>query len=208
MDDLSSGPAAQPRIIVLTAPSGAGKSSIARKVLRVMPHVTFSVSATTRAPRDGETDGVHYHFLAAEEFDERIRGGDFVEYEEVYPGLLYGTLVAAVDAATTEHPVLLDIDVQGALRVKKIFGDDTLAIFIAPPSFEELEQRLTGRGTETSADVHTRLDRARVEMTFQNAFDCSVVNDDLEIATDEAISQIARFLQHLPLKPDETHGRR
>jgi guanylate kinase len=142
---------------------------------------------------------VHYHFLTPDAFREYIKDGRFVEYEEVYPGLLYGTLVSEVDAATNERPVLLDIDVRGALRVKQIFGSDALAIFIAPPSFEELEQRLTGRGTETSEGVLTRLDRARTEMTFADSFDGVVVNDDLEIATDEAISHVARFLQGLPL---------
>jgi len=169
-----------------------------------MPHVAFSVSATTRTPREGEVDGAHYHFLTPAEFDRRMREGHFVEHEEVYPGLLYGTLVAAIDRATNDNPVLLDIDVRGALRVKEIFGSDALAIFIAPPSFHELEERLTGRGTETSADVVTRLERAKVEMTYIDRFDCVVVNDDLEIATDEAISHVARFLQQLPLNRGES----
>ncbi len=159
-----------------------------------MPNIRFSVSATTRGPRPAETDGVHYHFISATAFDQAVRAGRFIEFEEVYPGLLYGTMVDEVDDATPENPVLLDIDVRGALRVKEIFGDEALAIFIAPPSFKELELRLTGRGTESTDAVATRLKRARVEMTYEDKFDCVVVNDDVERATDEAISLVARFL--------------
>ncbi len=184
-----------PRIIVLTAPSGAGKSSIARRILAAIPAVRFSVSATTRAPREHETDGIHYHFLSATEFDARIEGDEFVEFEEVYPGLRYGTLVAEVGSATREAPVLLDIDVKGALRVKELFGADVMAIFVAPPSVEELAERLLARGTESEAAVRMRLDRARLEMTWRDSFDHVVVNDDLERASAEAITLVSRFLQ-------------
>lgn len=137
---------------------------------------------------------MHYHFISAPAFDRAIRDGRFVEFEEVYPGLLYGTMVDEVDHATPTSPVLLDIDVKGALRVKEIFGDEAFAIFIAPPSFEELKMRLTGRGTESSDAVETRLRRARVEMTYEGKFDSVVVNDEVERATDEATSLVAQFL--------------
>lgn len=184
-----------PRIIVLTAPSGAGKSTIARRLLRAMPNVRFSVSATTRTPRTTETPGVHYHFMSNAEFDRGVRDRRFIEYEEVYPGLRYGTLVSEVDSADTRNPVLLDIDVRGARRVKEIFGDDALTIFIAPPSFDELAARLTGRATETGDALRTRLERARDEMAWAGRFDFVVLNRDVEDATDEVMEVVRGFLE-------------
>jgi guanylate kinase len=179
---------------VLTAPSGAGKSTIARRILRALPSTSFSVSATTRPPRPNEVDGVNYHFLTDEEFDRCIREGHFVEYEEVYPGIRYGTLVSEVAAASNEHPKVLDIDVRGAWRVKQLFDGEALTIFIEPPSFEELAARLTGRATETPEAVVTRLERARSEMSWAARFDHIVVNDDLEEAADQALGLVQAFL--------------
>lgn len=181
-------------IVVLTAPSGAGKTTIAHRVLEAMPAMQFSVSATTRAPRPDETEGVDYHFLSPEEFRARIDAGDLLEYEEVYPDQFYGTLRSEVEAKTEDGPVLLDIDVKGALNVKRIFGDEALVLFIAPPSLEELKRRLKGRGTEDVQALQTRLDRVEREMGQADACDAIVVNDELDVAVEETLTRIRQFL--------------
>lgn len=181
-------------IIVLTAPSGAGKTTIARRVLADLDALRFSVSATTRAPRPNETDGEDYHFLSPEAFKEHIEGGNLLEYEEVYPDQFYGTLKQEVEASSPEAPVLLDIDVRGAANVKRTYGDEALVIFIAPPSFDELKDRLTRRGTETSKAVQDRLKRAEMEMKRADDFDEVVVNDDLDTAVQETLAHIHRFI--------------
>ena len=181
-------------IVVLTAPSGAGKTTIAHRVLKAMPEMQFSVSATTRSPRPDETDGEDYHFLSADEFRERIETGDLLEYEEVYPNRFYGTLRSEVESKTENGPVLLDIDVRGAENVKQIFEDDALVLFIAPPSMNELRERLTGRGTEDGKALSDRLNRAERELEKKNDFDAVIVNDDLDIAVEETLSRIHQFL--------------
>ncbi len=185
----------QPRIIVLTAPSGAGKTTIAHRVLDAMPEMNFSVSATTRPARPDETDGEDYHFLSTEEFEARIESGDLLEYEEVYPGRFYGTLRSEIEAKAEHGPILLDIDVNGALNVKRAFGDDALALFIAPPSREELRRRLRKRGTEDADALRARLDRADRELEQADAFDGVVVNDDLDTAVEETLTRIRQFLR-------------
>ncbi|PEN12552.1 guanylate kinase [Longibacter salinarum] len=182
-------------IIVLTAPSGAGKTTIAHRVLEERPGLSFSVSATTRDARPDETDGEDYHFLSVDEFEKRINRGDLLEYEQVYDGLYYGTLKSEIAEKSKDGGVLLDIDVKGAVNVKKAFGDDALVLFVAPPSVEELERRLTGRGTETDDAVTTRLARARMELGMQDEFDAVVVNDDLDEAVEETLSYVDRFIQ-------------
>lgn len=182
-------------IVVLTAPSGAGKTTIAHRVLDAIPEMRFSVSATTRARRADETDGDDYHFLSTEEFEKRIADGDLLEYEEVYPGQFYGTLQSEIEDKSTDGPVLLDIDVEGALNVKEIFGDDALVLFIAPPSKEELQHRLRDRGTEDDQSLTDRLNRADQEMEKADAFDAVVVNDDLDTAVEETLRRIRQFLE-------------
>lgn len=181
-------------VVVLTAPSGAGKTTIAHRVLDRLPEMQFSVSATTRSPRPDETNGVDYHFLSPEEFQTRIEEGDLLEYEEVYPGRYYGTLRSEVEAKTEEGPVLLDIDVNGALNVKRIFGEDALVLFIAPPSLEELRRRLEDRGTEDRQSLRDRLDRVEREMKQADAFDAVIVNDELDAAVEETLARIRQFL--------------
>jgi len=185
----------EPRIIVLTAPSGTGKTTIARRVLETFPEMRFSVSATTRAPRPHETDGVDYHFVSEDRFLELVRAGEMLEYEEVYPGVFYGTLRSDVGASSTASPVLLDIDVRGALSVKAVFGVEALTIFIAPPDLDELSRRLRGRGTEDPHSLETRLVRAGEELTFADRFDSRVVNDDLARATAETVRLVRSFLE-------------
>lgn len=184
----------RPRIIVLTAPSGSGKTTIANRVMEVMPSLRFSVSATTRDRRPHEVDGVHYHFVTAEAFQKLIDAGEMLEYEEVYPGRFYGTLRSELDRTAQQGPVLLDIDVRGALTVKRIYGDDALIVFIRPPSEAELERRLRTRATEDEQTIRVRLDRARHELTFVGEADAVVENDDLEQAAAETLRIIRKFL--------------
>ena len=187
------------KTIVFTSPSGAGKTSIARRVLAELPELRFSVSATTREPRAGERDGVQYYFLSEEDFRARIDAGDFLEYEEVYPGLLYGTLKSEVETTRgeTPQPVLLDIDVKGAARVENMLDETALTIFILPPSLEELEKRLRSRGTESQKTLAERLSRSRMEMKYADRADVVIVNDHLETAVEEALSHIKSFLKEV-----------
>jgi guanylate kinase len=182
------------RVIVLTAPSGAGKTSIARRAMQAIPSLRFSVSATTRARRYGEENGVDYFFLSEEDFLILVKEEKFVEYEEVYPGRFYGTLKSELDSASLEDPILLDIDVRGAVRVKEEYGDDALVLFIAPPSMEELESRLRSRGTEDEQTLGVRMSRARKEMDYAGQFDAIVINDNLDRAAAETVDAISSFL--------------
>ncbi len=182
------------KIVALTAPSGSGKTSIAREVLRAVPAMRFSVSATTRPPRPGEHDGVHYHFVSEDAFRRLIAEDRLVEYEEVYPGRFYGTLRSEIEHTDAAHPVLLDVDVHGALRVEQLYGDDALTIFIRPPSLEELARRLHRRDTETDESLRARLAKARHELTFSDRFDVVVVNDDLDRAVGETLRLVQAFL--------------
>ena len=182
------------KIIVLTAPSGSGKTTIARRVLAAIPEVRFSVSATTRPARPHEQDGVDYYFVSPERFQELIAEGALLEHEEVYPGRLYGTLRTEVERLAEEVPVLLDIEVKGALNVKRLFGEKALVLFIRPPSLDVLEDRLRARGTETPETLRTRLERARREIAFADRFDAVIVNDRLDEAVEETLRRVRSFL--------------
>ncbi len=184
------------RIVVLTAPSGAGKTTIAKRVTEAIPELEFSVSATTRPRRPHERDGVDYHFIDRARFDDLIRSGEMLEFEEVYPGRFYGTLRSEVESKAARGPVLLDIDVRGAGRIKDLYGDDALIVFVRPPSEEELERRLRNRATEDEETIRVRLERARKELRFADSDRCDavVLNDDLEQAVAETLRLIRRFL--------------
>ncbi len=170
------------KLIVISAPSGSGKTTIARAIMQKYPGMLFSVSATTRPPRTGEIDGRDYFFLSKEDFQRRVRLGDLVEWEEIY-GNFYGTLKSEVDRALGQGVIMLfDVDVKGALSIKRTFPDDSILIFIKPPSVEALQQRLVNRKTEDEPTIRRRLDRVPMEMEKGNQFDWQVVNDNLETA--------------------------
>jgi len=182
------------KIVVLTAPSGAGKTTIARRLLQAFPGMRFSVSATTRSPRKSERAGVDYYFLSKAQFERKLANDEFVEHEEVYPGLLYGTLKSELEKGTADTPVLLDVDVRGALSVKEMFGENARIIYVKPPSIDELMERLKLRGTDSPYDLAAREARFRFEAGFENRFDYVVVNDDLETAASETIDIVKAFL--------------
>jgi len=189
------------RAIIFSAPSGAGKTTVVRHLMS-NPDLAlgFSVSATTRAPRAGETDGHDYHFLTVEDFASRLADRAFVEHEEVYEGLSYGTLCSEVERLWTEgRTPLFDVDVVGGQTLKSVFGDSALSIFVMPPSIEALESRLRGRGTEDEASVQKRLGKAAQELEAAPAFDVQLVNDDLETAFAEATQLVSNFLQSDPV---------
>lgn len=179
-------------MIILTAPSGAGKSSIAKYLLDRHPSLAFSVSATTRDRREYETDGVHYHFLGLERFQQSIERNEFIEWEMVYEGVYYGTLRSEIEDKWLQGKIpVLDIDVKGAIHVKSLFPKQSLSIFIEPPSIDELKIRLESRGTETAETLRTRVNKASYELSFKNRFDISIMNIDLPaacIATENAIN--------------------
>jgi guanylate kinase len=177
------------RVVVLSGPSAVGKSTVVRRLREQLPDLHFSVSATTRAPRPGEVDGVDYHFVTPEQFQQLIDRGALLEWAEIHGGLhRSGTLAAPVaEAAAAGHPVLIEVDLAGAEAVKQAMPE-ALSVFLAPPSWEALEQRLSGRGTETAAQVERRLATARAELAAQGRFDVVVVNSQLESACAELVS--------------------
>lgn len=181
--------------LIISAPSGAGKSTIVRHLLRRFPRLAFSVSACSRPRRGNEVEGRDYYFLSEEEFRNRIANDEFVEWEEVYPGHLYGTLKSELERIRKEGRIpVFDVDVVGGLNLKKYFGDQALAIFIQPPSLEVMEQRLRLRGTDSEESLQKRLAKAEKEMTFASQFDCIVVNDDLEKAEKEAEALVNEWM--------------
>lgn len=186
----------QGKLIIFSAPSGSGKSTIINKLMSDYGlQGRFSISATSRKPRGSEQDGVEYYFLTEEDFRRRISEGDFLEYEEVYPGCFYGTLRSEVDRTLDRgENVILDIDVQGGLNVKKIYGDRALTLFIQPPSIERLRERLERRGTDAPEVIERRLAKAETELSFAPKYDAVVVNDDLEEACRDAARVIEDFL--------------
>ena len=184
------------KVIIFSAPSGAGKSTIVRHLLEKFPYLEFSVSATSRKPRGSEKNGTDYYFFTKEEFKQKIEKGEFVEYEEVYAGSYYGTLKSEVERIWAKgHVIVFDIDVKGGVNVKRIFGDKALSIFIKAPSVEELRRRLEGRGTDSVEAIDRRVAKAQSETEFaKGKFDHVLVNDDLQRAFAEVEKVVADFI--------------
>jgi guanylate kinase len=184
------------KLIIFTAPSGAGKTTIVKHVLKQITDLSFSVSACTRNPRDNETDGIDYYFLSLETFKEKIEKGEFLEWETFYQGQYYGTLKKEVERlwALQKH-VIFDIDVKGAVNLKNKFGDKALTIFVKPPSESVLIERLTNRGTENSQTLNERISRAKMELKFEDKFDITLLNENLEEAKSNAVQIVQNFIQ-------------
>jgi guanylate kinase len=185
----------QNKIIIITAPSGAGKSTITHYLLNQYPKLSFSISAATRSPRGKEQDGVDYYFISEDEFKQKIHEDAFLEWEMVYEGKYYGTLRSELDRIWAAGKVpMLDIDVKGAIHVQQQFEENCLSIFIEPPSVEELRKRLESRGTETPESLATRINKASYEISFNHRFSKTIVNDELSKACAETESVIKDFL--------------
>ncbi len=183
------------KLLIVTAPSGSGKTTIVRHLLQTFPDLRFSISATNRPRRSSEFNGRDYHFLSSERFRELINSGALLEWEEVYQGQYYGTLRSEVDRIRSEgHAVIFDIDVQGAVNLKNSYGDNALALFIRPPSLEILIERLRNRQTEDEASLEKRIARVTKELTFESRFDLTLVNDNLSVALLEAEDITRNFL--------------
>lgn len=184
------------KLVIFSAPSGSGKTTIVRELLKRFPQFEFSISATSRKPRGTEQHGVDYYYLSNEEFRERVERGEFVEWEEVYTGTCYGTLKSEMERIWAKGNVIVfDVDVMGGISLKRLFGDDACSVFIMPPSVEELERRLRGRGTDSEEVILKRIDKAEFELSKSNEFDFTVVNDVLADAVDEATKIIDNFLK-------------
>ena len=173
-------------VLIVSAPSGGGKSTIVGHLLKSFNIFDFSVSATSRAPRGAEVHGKEYFFLSEAEFKSKVSAGEFVEHEEVYPGLFYGTLKSEVERIWGNGKIILfDIDVMGGMNLKKLYGDKALSLFIAPPSLETLRERLVKRGTDTPEAIEKRVAKAEKEMLYSGNFDKILINDDLQTALNE-----------------------
>lgn len=184
------------KLIIVSAPSGAGKTSIVRYLLEQMPELKFSVSATTRTKRNYEVDGQDYYYFSVEQFKEHIAHEDFLEWQEVYPNQFYGTLKNEVNRIWAKGcSVIFDVDVFGGLNIKKYYGEQALSIFIKPPTMDELACRLQNRGTEDETSLQKRLDKAEYELSFANRFDAIVLNDDLHTAQVEMVNLVQSFLE-------------
>jgi guanylate kinase len=185
------------KLLIFSAPSGSGKTTIVKQVLKTIPELEFSISACSRQPRINEVDGKDYYFISADEFRRRIENNEFVEWEEVYKDQYYGTLKSELERIWNKNKhVVFDVDVVGGLNIKKQYADNSLSIFIKPPSVEELRTRLKNRGTETEAQIEKRISKAEYELGFADKFDVIIVNDILENAIESTIEKIKEFTQN------------
>lgn len=184
------------KILVFSAPSGSGKTTLVRYIMSVVPNLHFSISATSRNPRGTEKNGVDYYFISPSDFRDRIARNEFLEYEEVYPDKFYGTLRSQVEKQLKAgENVVLDIDVKGAVHVKRIYGEQALLVFVQPPSIQTLRQRLVARGTDTEETINSRISKAEYEISFARQFDKIIINDILEDAQREALQTVTDFLK-------------
>ena len=184
------------KLIIFSAPSGSGKTTIVHRLMGLVEGLEFSVSATSRSPRGVEQNGKDYYFLSGEEFDQKITEDAFVEWEEVYAGTKYGTLRSELERIWAKgHTILFDVDVKGGVRLKDIFGTQALSIFIMPPSIEELRNRLVGRATDSPEKIEQRVAKAGEELTYAERFDLVVVNDNLEEAVEGVRKAVEEFIK-------------
>lgn len=184
------------KIIIITAPSGAGKTSITRYLLNKYPQLAFSISAATRAARGSEKNGADYYFISLQDFEQKINNNEFIEWEMVYEGKYYGTLRSELERIWAEgRTPILDIDVKGAIHVQRQFSGNSLSIFVMPPSIEELKKRLKTRGTETPENIAIRLNKATYELSFSHSFDKVIINDNLEEACTQTEAAINEFIK-------------
>lgn len=183
------------KVIIFSAPSGSGKSTIINYLLQQNLNLHFSISATSRAPRGEEKNGVEYYFLTPDEFKQKIKAGEFLEYEEVYENKFYGTLKAPVEKMLDEGKnVIFDVDVVGGCNIKKHFAEEAMSVFIQPPSVEELRRRLTSRGTDAPEVIESRIAKAEYELGFSTRFDKVVINDNLETALQQVLQLVRDFI--------------
>ncbi len=184
------------KIIIISAPSGTGKSTIINRIIAdTSLDLQFSISATSREPRKGEAHGVNYYFFTEDDFRKAVADGRFVEWEEVYPGRFYGTLRSEIDRITSAgYNVIMDVDVKGGVNIKRIMGADALSVFVQPPSVETLRQRLVARATDTPEQIEQRVAKAEYEMAFAPQFDRTVVNDDLHTAVEDVRKLVKDFI--------------
>lgn len=184
------------KAILFSAPSGSGKTTIIREILKRFDCFEFSISATSRQPREGEKDGIDYYFLSPDNFAQRVENDEFLEWEEVYAGTSYGTLKSEINRIwDNDHVIIFDVDVNGGMNLKKYFGPDALALFVMPPSVEVLEQRLRSRGTESEENIAKRLARSAAELKMADQFDVTIVNDILSDAVDKTQQVINNYLK-------------
>lgn len=184
------------KAFIFSAPSGSGKTTIVKHLINKFENLGFSISATTRQKRNGETDGKDYYFLDQKEFEEKISNDQFIEWEQVYEGLYYGTMKEEVERLWKEGKhVVFDVDVVGGLNLKKYFGDRGLAVFVKAPDLETIKQRLEGRKTESEESLKKRIEKVKYEMTFEDRFDISLVNDNLEEALSNADKIVEDFIK-------------
>ena len=183
------------KLIIITAPSGAGKTSITRHLMKTFPQLAFSISAATRQPRGSEKNGVDYHFISTEAFKDKIQHNEFVEWEMVYEGKYYGTLKSELERIWQQNKIpLLDIDVKGAIHVQQQYPETSLSLFIQTPSVEELKKRLESRGTETAESLAARINKAAYELSFKDQFNKLITNDDFHRACTESEGIVADFI--------------
>jgi guanylate kinase len=183
------------KLLIITAPSGAGKTSITKHLMKRFPQLAFSISAATREPRAHEQNGVDYHFMTVADFKQKIQNDEFVEWEMVYEGKYYGTLKSEMQRIWNNKQVpILDIDVKGAIHVQGLYPQQTLSVFIEPPGIDELKRRLESRGTETAETLQARLNKASYEISFKHSFQKVIVNDELKKACAEAERIVEDFL--------------
>lgn len=184
------------KLLIFSAPSGAGKSTIVNYLLEQNLNLFFSISATSRLPRGTEKNGVEYYFLSPDEFREKIKNNEFLEYEEVYSDRYYGTLKSEIQRITDNGGnVIFDVDVVGGCRIKEHYGDKALSVFVEPPSIDALKDRLEKRGTDSAEVIKDRIEKAEYEMTFAPRFDVVIHNEDLEIAKAEVLAVVSKFLK-------------